>query len=361
MQTTSRHIRLIAALLLLVGGTAINAPAQEFMWNAGFRSVFDNREGDNNITATKTIIFTQLEPEIGVYFNSRRDLLAGGVVWTQPVGCEWEGHKLSPTLYYRHSERRLAITLGMLPRAYLHEELPDFLWCDSLAYFQRNIRGALVQASGKNYFADLYLDWRALQSRTRREAFNIVFHGQYRLPGRVWLAGGHLMMNHYALTEDAPEDMHIVDNFLVNPYIGADLSRKTGLDSLTVRAGALLTIERNRARDNWDLPGGGWLDLYGRWRFLEVRNTTYGGGRLLPSFNEFGGQLYQGEPYYRCRFYNRTKIYADIVRNRYVTLKAGIDLNFTDDTFVFYQKISVSVNLGQILPRHRGDALTTLP
>ena len=49
------------------------------------------------------------------------------------------------------------------------------------------------------------------------------------------------------------------------------------------------------------------------------------------------------------------------MRNRYVTLKAGIDLNFTDDTFVFYQKISVSVNLGQILPRHRGDALTTLP
>lgn len=343
MYRLNRHL----ILLLLIVATAINLPARDFTYDIDFKSVFDNREGDNNLTATKTIFFTNLAPEIGISFNEGADALKGGVVWNQPIGCEWHGSRVSPTLYFRHEARKWNFTMGMLPRKYLHEELPDFLWCDSLAYFQHNIRGALVEAEGSHGFIDAYLDWRSMQSKTRREAFEIVVHGRYYPRGDIFFMGGHAMMNHYALTEDAPDDMHIVDNFMVNPYLGVDFSRHTALDSLMVRGGLLLTIERNRALDSgWKTPAGGWLEAVAQWRWLGLKNSLYAGGIQMPSWQQHGAMLYLGEPYYQCKFYDRVRVYADILRKGGVALRAELDFNFTNNSFVFYQKLSLSVDIG---------------
>lgn len=333
--------------IVIVAACAIPSIGQEVTWNVDFNSVFDNREGDNSVTDTETIIFTNLAPEIGVQFSSA-DRIAGGVVWNQPIGNEWEGHRISPTLYYRHTGTRWSVSMGMFPRTQLRQQLPGFLWCDSLAYFQRNIRGALLQYGSRDAFMDLYLDWRQLQTETKREAFNIVFHGEWHPGGHSFFMGGHAMMNHFALTKNSPDDQHIVDNFLVNPYIGLDLARATGLDSLTVRCGALLTIERNRAYDKWTTPAGGWLEITGEWKWLGLKNSLYAGGKLFPSYGEHGAALYQGEPYYQKGFYNRTDIYAHIIRNEWVDFEASLDFNVTKGDFIFYQRLMLRVYLDQL-------------
>lgn len=333
---------------LMMSGCALGMQAQpELTWSVDFGSVFDNREGDNSITETKTYLFTNLAPEIGVRFT-REDRIAGGVVWNQPVGNEWEGYRVSPTLYYRHEGRRWSASVGMFPRTQLRQPLPGFLWCDSLTYFQRNIRGVLVQYGSRDAFIDFYLDWRQLQTETKREAFNIVFHGEWRPGGRSFMVGGHAMMNHFALTKNAPDNQHIVDNFLVNPYVGIDLARATGLDSLVIKGGALITVERNRAYDKWKMPAGGWLEITGEWKWLGLKNSLYAGGRLLPSYGELGAALYQGEPYYQTGFYNRTDVYARIIRNRWVNLEASLDFNVTKGSFIFYQRLLLHVYLDQI-------------
>jgi hypothetical protein len=336
--------RIMVAVTAILAMCGPQAAAQTFTWDVDFRSVFDNREGDGNYTPAETILFTNLAPEIGVEFG-HGDKLAGGVVWNQPIGREWEGARVSPTLYYRHDAQRWAVAMGMLPRTQLREELPNFLWCDSLRYHQYNIRGVLLQYNSHDAFVDFYLDWRQLQTTTQREAFNVVFHGQWHPGARRFFVGGHAMMNHYALTKNSPADMHIVDNFLVNPYVGVDLSHATALDSLQVRAGALVTVERNRAYDNWTTPAGGWLELVGEWRWLGLKNTLYAGGRLLPSYSEFRGQLYPGEPFYSSTFYNRTDLYAHVVRNRRVELDAALKFNFANNCFLFYQCITLRVHL----------------
>ena len=66
----------------------------------------------------------------------------------------------------------------------------------------------------------------------------------------------------------------------------------------------------------------------------------------MPSFREFGSQLYQGEPYYQCSFHDRVRVFADIIKNNTVDLRAELDFNFTGNTFIFYQKITLGVNLG---------------
>ena len=66
-------------------------------WSIDFDAVFDNREGDHTYTDTKTFFFTNLAPEVGLKFT-KSDRIAGGVVWNQPIGNEWDGYKISPTL-----------------------------------------------------------------------------------------------------------------------------------------------------------------------------------------------------------------------------------------------------------------------
>lgn len=344
-----------------------------FTWNVDFSSVFDNREGDRDITATKTYFFTNLAPEAGLKF-SKEDRIAGGVVWFQPIGCQWEGHRLSPTLYYRHEGSRWRFSMGMFPRKQLLEEMPGFLWNDSLSYCQNNIRGAMVQYVAPEGYFDAYVDWRGFQTKSQREAFNIVFHGQMSPGGNWFNFGVFAQMNHYALQKDPPAGQHIVDNFLVNPYIGADLGKAAGTDSLNIRAGLLMTIERNRARPDgrWETPAGCYLEAVWQWRILGLKNTLYAGKPLFPSYNypspEFldndaprqteeeiaanpvvwspmGPGLYQGEPFYQKCFYDRLDIHADIIRRDNVSLTASLDFNFTPSSFIFYQRLSLRVTL----------------
>lgn len=336
-----------AVLIAVACSSNMSVSAQKLTWSIDFETVFDNREGDNAITETKTYFFSNFAPEIGAQFTES-DRIAGGVVWHQPIGNEYKGYKISPTLYYRHTGERWSASIGMFPRKQLRSELPNFLWNDSLIYNQRNIRGVLVQYTSHDAFIDCYLDWRQLQTATKREAFNIVFHGEWQPKRRAFLLGGHAMMNHFALVKNAPADQHIVDNFLVNPYVGLDLGRATGLDSLVVRAGVLLTIERNRAYDEWKMPGGAWLELFGQWKRLSLKNSLYAGGKLFPSYAEHGSLLYQGEPFYQTGFYNRTDVYLSIIRNKWIDLQAALDFNVTKDNFIFYQRLMLRVYLGNI-------------
>lgn len=366
-------MRKLVLLIMMIAGVAVGR-AVGFTWDVDFQSVFDNREGDHDITATKTYFFTNLATEVGVRF-SPADRIAGGVVWFQPIGCQWEGHHVSPTLYYRHEGERWRFSMGMFPRTQLVEEMPGYLWSDSLSYSQRNIRGVLVQyVAPRRGYLDLYVDWRGMQTERQREAFNIVFHGEMSPRGNWFGFGGYAQMNHFALQKNPPADQHIVDNFTVNPYLRADLGRKIGTDSLTLRAGYLATIERNRADADgrWHTPGGFYLEAVGEYRRFGAKNTLYIGKPLLPSFNTpnphflddsaphgtpqeiavnpvvwgiMGPELYNAEPFYQRCWYDRFDIYAYILRNRNVSLMADLDFNISPGSFIFYQRLLLRVTL----------------
>ena len=335
----------IFAFVVAFFAVSFSSSAIEPTWSIDFSSVFDNREGDDKMYEDKTFFFTSLSPEIGLRFT-KKDRIAGGVVWNQPLENGVKDGKVYPTLYYRHESDRWKFSMGMFPRTQLREPLPGFLWCDSLQYFQKNIRGALVQYEQRNGFFDAYIDWRQMQTETRREAFNIVFHGEWRPKAKAFLLGGHLMMNHYAKTRHADDSQSIVDNFLVNPYVGVDLSHKTALDSLVVKAGALMTVERYREYNGWKTPGGFWLDATFEWKWLGLHNSLYAGGKLFPLYSQFGTQLYLGESYYQSKFYNRTDVYAHVYRNKFMDLEAQLNFNVAKGNFMFYQRLVLNIHLG---------------
>ena len=345
--------RLILSIFLTLLPYAYSM-ALEPLWNIDLGASFDNREGDNSHTAAETYFLVSLAPELGLKFTET-DCIAGGAVWVQPLENTIKNGTLYPTLYYRHEGRKWKFSMGLFPMSQLREPLPGFLWSDSLTYFQKNLRGALLQYGSNNGFFDAYIDWRGMQSHTQREAFNIVFHGEFKKSRKIFLAGGYAMMNHLAKTTHAGPEQFVVDNFLVNPYIGIDLSRSVPVDSLVIKGGGLLTIERDRKKGGWTVPGGFWMEIAGEWKFLGLRNSLYAGGRLFPLYGEFGSLLYAGEPYYASSFYDRLDIYGKIYNNKFVEIEAQLNFNFTREGLMFYQRLLLHVNIGGNFKRKHSD------
>lgn len=335
-------------ILLLLVLCAMTAQAQKpaLYWSADFNSVFDNREGDATYAEAQTFFFAQLAPEIGLTLDEGTHRIAAGGVWTQPLTDRFRDGSLAPTLYYRFHRRGLTFAMGMFSREMLIAPMPGYIWSDSCNYVQRNVRGAMVSNVGSRGYFEAVIDWRGMQSDTRREAFNIIARGEYRRPSGAFVAGGLAMMNHLARTKNAPDHERVVDNLLYNPYVGLDFSRGIGcLDSLAVRAGVLGALCRDRSIGHWDTPVGAWLDIAGSWRWLEVKNTLYAGGRLYPYYNKFGSLLDQGDPYYASPWYDRLTVAARLIRTSRVSLNASLDFNFARDNFNFYQRLILRVRI----------------
>ena len=320
----------------------------DLYWSVGMSAVFDNREGDTQYAPAKTFFQTQLAPEIGISLYDDRHRIAAGVVWTQPIGCEWEGHRLSPTVYYRYQSKGIRFAMGMFGRDQLYADMPNYIWNDSVKYSQRNIRGAMIgYRNDKGYFQAL-LDWRGMQTETQREAFNIIASGERSFAGGKFLIGGLAMMNHLALDKSGNPDQHVVDNLMYNPYVGVDFAKTASglpLDSCSLRIGALGGLTRDRGEGNWQTPVGIWADLDILWKFLELKNTFYAGGKLFPIYGRYSYTLDQGEPYYAASLYNRTSVSAIFLKRKFMTLKASLDFNIAPSHFNFYQRVILSFSI----------------
>lgn len=343
LRRTYRWLGLVALLCLPLGATAQEVKSE---WSVDFQSVFDNREGNARYTPTETFFFTQLSPEVGLSLMDGMHRVMGGVTWTQPVGCEWDGHRVSPILYYRYHTSRWRMSMGMFPRTQLIRELPNYLESDSVRYFQHTFRGAIMQLQGAGgSFFEAVIDWRGMQSKTRREAFSIIAQGEWCRG--VFVAGGTAMLNHLAKQKNPPADQYVIDNLMFNPRVGINATGHVApLDSLSLRVGVLGSLTRDRAIGAWHTPVGLWADLCAEWWRLGIKSTLYVGSKpLFPLHGRFGSVLNEGEPFYSSSYYSRTNIYGHILRYKFVTLDASMDFNVARECFIFYQKLTLKFKI----------------
>lgn len=338
---------LMAFAIMMICISGLSAQRPDLYWCVDLDAVFDNREGDTKYAPAKTFFQTQLAPEIGISLQDDTHRIAAGVVWTQPIGCEWDGYRISPTVYYRFQKEGLRGVLGMFGRDMLYADLPNYIWNDSVKYAQRNVRGAFIGYRDERGYFQAILDWRGMQTDTRREAFNIIANGERTYSEGRFMLGGTAMMNHLALDKSGDPDQRVVDNFIYNPYVGINVAKITPcfLDSCTLRAGILGGLTRDRSNMQWKTPAGVWLDLDVCWKFLECKNIFYAGGKLYPYYGKFIYILDQGEPYYAASLYNRTSISATLLKRSFMDLKASLDFNVAPSYFNFYQRLILSFSI----------------
>lgn len=340
------------ALFTLCWIALFPAKAQQVAWSVDMTGFFDNREYGYSKAQSQTFFGTRLSPEIGIRMG--RSAVMAGVSWVQPIDGSTHGAKVHPTVYYNYESPRFRMSLGMFPRTRLLENTPAILQYDSLTYFRPNIAGALFQYVHTKGFAEFYVDWRQVQTEQVREAFMVVFNGRWQ-PLPYLFAGGHLVMNHLARPRNSSDLYTVTDNLIASPYLGVDFSSYTPLDTLTLKIGYHISLDRLRNVGTWHHPQGVLIDLLAEWRFLGLRNTFYTGGAQMPLYPQLGAQLNQGDPFYQSPTYNRTDIYAYIFRNSYLNCLASCNLHYTPGNLDFQQQLILRFYIDDRAWKNRGN------
>lgn len=336
-----KYITVLIILLLL----AIPAPkAQNLLWNVDMTGFFDNREYKSPYQTAQTFFGTRLSPEIGLGIAQDKHRIMVGGSWIQSFGSPLKDSEFKPTVYYEYNNRNgFSMNIGAFARTHLIETLPAVMLYDSLSYFRPNIEGILFQYQKEKGYGEIFIDWRRKQTEQDREAFLISASGRW-MPG-IFFAGGHAVMNHLARPKNAPDDISVVDDILINPYIGVDLGNKLPLDSFTLQAGYLISMERIRGNGIWHRPQGLLAQLSMEWRFMGLSNTLYIGENQQPFYPQFGSLLNQGDPFYQSTRYNRTDVYAYLFRNEWVNCFFSLNFHYTKEKFDSQQQLILRFNI----------------
>lgn len=341
------------SLILTIIACFSYVSAQELLWNVDFNTVLNNREGGDELCPDQTIFFTRLAPEVGITIDNGRNRIMGGATWFQPLNDQCTGYKIVPTLYYRFDNGKFNVELGMFPRAHMHERLPRYLWSDSLNYCQPNVRGAMFQYQHqRGGWLQAVLDWRQMQTATRREAFNFTMSGAVPLTSHLW-AEGHLYYNHLAKHKYSPEDEGVIDDATINPMLS--LRTTAGATDWRVSAGAIIQLQRERNENKWHNPTAFTSTVNAQWKWIEVEESFTAGKNLFPLYDRFGPELNLGNPYYCSKVYSRTDLTAHVVRNYFVDLTATLTFHATDHCTGFWQQIACRFYIDSDLWKNKSD------
>ena len=326
----------------------------QFLYDVDFTTYFDNREYYPPYQKSQTIFNFRLSPEIGVRIIDRaggRHELVAGVNYTQRLGGDWRDVQFNPIAYYQFHYRGFSVAMGAIPYTKRIMALPDWLLYDSIAYYHPNIQGAHMAYQDERGFIEFMCDWRGAQTPERREMFRLIANGQYQY--QWFQVGGLAHLNHKA-SFAAPNHEFVMDDINLNAFAGADLTRYTPLDSLSIRAGYIFGWQRDREIYESFFNHGLHIELYASWWFLGLKNTFYYGDNLQPlrSRNAF---LCLGDPFYQSRIYNRTDLFVYLYRSSFVNLYFSWNMHYDGIHLQHQQQMIVRFELEPLLQELGGQ------
>ena len=295
-----------------IGRTEVRA-RPHFVWDVGFEFRFDNREySASGFYPSMTVFGARLTPAAGIRIDGTDGSvhrLMAGVDIMKDFGSEAVIGDVfrELVLYYqwKKSFGRTDMTLaaGIFPRSFMGGNYSTAFFSDSLAFYDTNLEGLILKFSRPSAYYELGCDWMGQYGDTRRERFMIFAGGEAALADRLLLLGYTGYMYHYA---GSREVWGVVDNILLNPYIGLDLAEKTGLQTLHLQLGWLQSMQNDRRNiGRYTFPSGGeFLVRLGNWN-VSVENRLFYGCDMMPYYDSadaaghvYADGLYFGDPFY---------------------------------------------------------------
>ena len=202
-------------------------------------------------------------------------------------------------LYYRYANRfgntEFSALAGCFPRLKTGGDYDRMVLSDEVRFYDNNLDGLLLQFRRPRSFYEICLDWNGKYGVERREEFNVFTYGESALLD--WLKlGWEGMFHHYANSVVAKG---VVDDHVLNPWVAFDFSSRTRLQALSVKAGPVLSYQRDRRYKEFEVPWGFLVTTDVRnWSF-GIRNDLYYGWSMVPYFyktdstgSRFGTDLY---------------------------------------------------------------------
>lgn len=332
----------------------------KFEYDVDFKYYFDNREfaySEDRITPSSTINSVVLTPSVGFsVFQGEKAThrLMLGLDMVRDMGSGQTTNLFREITIFYNAQVKLKKGVfegiaGVYPRRFMDGDYSEAFYSDSLKFFDRNLDGVLLKYRSDRFFAELGCDWMGKAGYDRKERFEIFSAGCWNATD--WMAlGWTVSMYHYAGSETAPG---VVDNHKLNPYLSFSATKYLKIQELSLKAGAILTYQRDRVREKKaHFPSGGEAVLTLRNWNVCLQNTTYFGKNLLLYYNgldtggrKYGNDLYRGQPFY-SGFYNRLDISWSPNITDWLGLCAGIRMHYTKDGFMgWQQRFGINLNL----------------
>ena len=330
--------------VLLISSDAFS---QEKNWKLDLFNFFDNTEfGGSAVKIPQTMSGVFVAPEFGFVWDSVHKANIG-VNLLHEYGSATAIDKFYPTAYYEFCKAPLRFIMGAFPRSREIENYPRLFFQDSISYYRPNINGVYSEYRKGQSYLNLWLDWNGRKSETVREAFFIGFSGRYK-PGIFYLQHfGYLY--HFAKTTDPVVEEVLHDNVLLLTSAGVDLSQKSCFRKLEANAGWVIGLERARTDNTgWITSNGLLIETRLEYKWFGLFNSFYKGGGLMYYYNDYGNDLYWGDPVYRAKTYNRSDFYVTFLFSRKVNIELTYSFHFLESRVYHEQMLKVTVNLNSL-------------
>jgi len=291
-----KKIYLVLIVTVLVSRAAIAQTVDVHFNGLGF---FDNREYKDFISRSRTYSGTRLALDVGLNLDSTNHFIVG-VNALHEFGGNPFFRRVNPVAYYSHTGKNWLFNAGEFPREGLLTDYPRAMLNDTLRYFRPNIEGLLTRFSNEHFTETVWIDWISRQTNVDREQFLFGFSGKYKpsLKGPFYLAHYFFLLHDAGPAIPIPDD-HIQDNGAAQVRLGANLSHKTFLDSLSIEAGGMLSLERTRGVDGFKKPTGFVANAYLSYKRFALYDEFYKGQ---------GHTITVGDAFYEKKTYNRLDI-----------------------------------------------------
>lgn len=334
----------ILPLLLLWLLAVSSLRAQHVNAGVDMYNFFDNSEGNDYYRSTVTHAGIRFTPKLDLSTADNLHHIVGGYNFLYEFG-ESELSKGAIEVYYKFQKDKIRFLFGSFPRALMHEEMPDYLICDSIRYFRPEMTGFDFLYASDNGHIEVFCDWIQKRSQTEREQFMAGLSSRYQIKKFQMGLEGYLY--HYALEEGAEGLKHSIHEVITaHPYVGLLLLKQDWNLLADLRLGALIQMDRDRSDMKWHTPAGFIADADIRWRRFTLHETFYAGNRQQYFGREGWGLYYWGDTFTQSHWYNRTDVAYDIIRHKNVSLAARLAFNFTDKGMQWHQMLTLRCNLG---------------
>ena len=345
-----KKIYLLLLLLMLATGTH----AQEVVAHVEFETRFDNREySPCDFGESFTLFGVGFSPEVGIQWAEMNRLMVG-MNLTHEFGDERGVSEVGLMVYYQLSHPNWQVNAGIFPRSKMMGDYSEAIFDDKTTFYHDPLQGLLAayRSTESQSFAEFVIDWEGLRTKNQREKFRILSQGRWD-NGRLY-AGGSLLMLHYAKTLEEKPGEGVVDNLMVNPYVGLRLGDKWHFEA---RLGYLQALQRDRITESgWLTPKGGELHLsLERWG-LELSNRLYLGENLLPLWSRYGSDLYEASLFYATtqKIYNRTALsYQRSFFHDTLFIEAAFVAHYDGVGLGLQQLLKIGVNFEKVFSKRK--------
>lgn len=308
------------------------AVAQSLGWNAGFDGFLDNREY-YSIDNPQTIFAARTWGEVGADLDDYHRFRAG-LNYLYEFGYDADARLPDVTMYYRYDAERIDFLIGAFPRRDLLSYPMVFL-SDTLNYFRPNIQGTYAGYTWKSGHQSVFIDWTSRQTDDRPERFMFGLSGAVHRG--IFFLEDHFMMSHLAGKGIPEPGFHLRDNGGFNANLGLNLSEKVFLDTLVLKAGAMVSLDRIRGVDDgWQTPAGFLGQASARYRWAGVDALYYRGQ---------GHTFFYGDPFYMLENYGRLDLYVMPFQKENISLKINFIMHLAEGRIDYSQQLLLSVRL----------------